>query len=150
MTDTSSREERKSGPPYGTKTPIETDLDKTLRELLTGRESSEPVRVGKKIVKTLDSETTIEYELTLDPRTGQQQIVEHISTTKQECGRCGRLSSQLKDCRFCHTMVCGSCITTYIAGGSYAEPQVCMSCLDGIRKTSPKNQDFGELGKLFG
>jgi hypothetical protein len=132
------------------KTSVETDLDKTLTELLSGRETSEPVRIGKKIVKTLDSETTIEYELAVDPRTGQQQVVEHIKTTKQECGRCGRLTSQLKSCRFCTMNVCGACITTYIVEGGYSNTGVCLSCLDGITKTSPKSRNLQGLGKAFG
>ncbi len=119
-----------------TRTAIEADLEETLTELLSGKSSSEPVKIGKKIVQTPDSETTIVYELAVDGQTGKQQVVEHISTTKKECGRCDRLSSQLTSCGFCHTRVCGACITTYITRGGYAEEMVCASCLEGIMKTS--------------
>ncbi len=103
-------------------------------------EQSEPIKVGKKIIKTPDSETTIEYELAVDPRTGQQQVVEHISTTKQECGRCGKYTSQRQHCTQCSTQVCGECITAFSYGyGSapYGTHKVCKSCLEGLSKSWP-------------
>jgi len=119
----------------GTRSPIEIDAERTLTELLSGKEVSEPIKTGKKIIQTPDSETTIEYELALDPRTGEQQIVEHVSTTKHECGRCDRLSSQLTGCYYCGTKVCGACITSFTDAEGYTWRGVCLSCLAGLTKT---------------
>jgi hypothetical protein len=133
-----SDQERRVVRPFKTKSPVEFDVERTITELLSGQEHSEPVKVGKKIIKTPDSETTVEYELAVDPRTGQQQVVEHISTTKQECGRCGKFTSQRQACSQCETKVCGECITTFYYGfGSspYGTHKVCKSCFEGLSKS---------------
>ena len=64
---------------------IEADVERTLAELLSGKEPGETVRTTKKIIKTPNSETTITYELEVNSRTGQQEVAEHITTTKEEC-----------------------------------------------------------------
>jgi len=126
-----SDQRRKSDQLYG-KTAVEADIERTLADLLSGKEASEPVRTAKKIIKTADSETTITYELQVNPRTGQQEVVEHIATTKEECARCGRYTSQRRQCHRCGLEVCGSCITTYETSLSYLT--VCKSCYEGLPK----------------
>jgi iron only hydrogenase large subunit-like protein len=83
-------------------------MEKSITELLVGKESGEPVRVGKKIVRTPDSETTITYELAVNPRTGQQEVVENIKTTKKECAICGGYFSQVLTCADCGVRVCAN------------------------------------------
>jgi len=114
---------------------IEADVDRTLADLLSGKETSERVRTAKKIIKTADSETTITYELEVNPRTGQQEVVEHIITTKEECARCGRYTSQRRECPRCNLEVCGSCVTTYKDSQAYqGYYTVCKSCYEGLSK----------------
>lgn len=122
---------RKAGPLSG-KSAIEVDIERTLADLLSGKELTEPVRTAKKIIKTADSETTVMYELQVNPRTGQQEVVEQITTTKEECARCGRYTSQRRQCPKCYLEVCGSCITSYEF--SYGTYPVCKSCYEGLSK----------------
>jgi len=100
----SSKGERRS---ISDKTALEKDAERTITDLLVGKEVKEPVRVGKKIIQTGDSQTTITYELTVNPNTGQQEVVERISTNKKECGTCGSYVSQLYSCSLCGKQVCG-------------------------------------------
>jgi hypothetical protein len=73
----SENRDRRLARTLGAKSPLERDVEKSITELLVGKESGEPVRVGKKIVRTPDSETTITYELVVNPRTGQQEVIEN-------------------------------------------------------------------------
>lgn len=125
------KRERKSVT-IGNRTPLEIDAERTLAELLSGRELHEPIKSGKKIIKTPDSETTIEYELGLDSRTGQQEIIEHVTTTKRECALCGRYTSQLRACDHCKMEICGACITSYHRG--IDNISVCKSCFEGLSR----------------
>ena len=75
----SLRDERR----ISNKTAIERDAERTITDLLVGKEVKEPIRVGKKIIQTGDSQTTITYELNVNPNTGQQEVVERISTSKK-------------------------------------------------------------------
>lgn len=90
------------------KSPLERDIEKSITDLLLNKEGGEPVRVGKKIVKTPDSETTITYELSVNPRTGQHEVVEHIETTKKECAICNGFFSQVVSCEDCGVRVCSN------------------------------------------
>jgi len=105
----SERQERKFENPLATKTQLEREIEKTITDLLVGKETSEPIRMGRKIIKTLDEETKIEYELIVNQRTGQQEIVEHILSDKKQCSMCGAnvSKSSIYKCELCGKQVCG-------------------------------------------
>ncbi len=86
---------------------IEADVERMLQDVRKqDRAPTIPVLVKKKVVKTLDSLTTIEYILEVDPKTGQQYTVEHWSSNKKQCPQCGRLTPQLYLCELCGKAVC--------------------------------------------
>jgi hypothetical protein len=89
------------------KTSLERDIERSITDLLVGKQVNEPIKVGKKIIQTGDSQTTITYELTVNPETGQQEVIERISTNKKECSTCGSYVSQLNTCTLCGKQVCG-------------------------------------------
>jgi hypothetical protein len=102
-----SEEPRRKGDRLGGRSALEADIDRTLAELLSGTETSEAVRTAKKIIKTPDSETTVTYELQVNPRTGKQEVIENVITSKKECSTCGTYVSRLYRCSFCGKEVCG-------------------------------------------
>ncbi len=93
---------------FGTKSSLERDVERSITDLLVGKDSGEPIRIGKKIVKTPDSFTTITYELVVNPQTGQQEVVENVETTKHECAICGGHYSQVLTCADCGVRVCAN------------------------------------------
>jgi ribosomal protein L37AE/L43A len=105
----SERRERKFANPLDSKTQIEREIEKTVSDLLVGKEAGEPIKIGKKIVKTLDEDTKIEYELVVNRRTGQQETVEHIISDRKQCSVChANLSrSCIYTCELCGKQVCG-------------------------------------------
>jgi hypothetical protein len=105
----SERQGRKFENPLSTKTQLEREIEKTISDLLVGKETSEPIRMGRKIIKTLDEDTKIEYEIAVNQRTGQQEIVEHILSNKKQCSMCGAnvSISSIYDCELCGKQVCG-------------------------------------------
>jgi ribosomal protein L37AE/L43A len=105
----SERQGRKFDNPLATKTQLEREIEKTISDLLVGKETSEPIRMGRKIIKTLDEETKIEYEIVVNQRTGQQEIVEHILSDKKQCSMCRAnvSKSSIYRCELCGKQVCG-------------------------------------------
>ena len=103
----SDKVEKRTSPAFGTKTPMERDIEKTITDLIVGKETGEPVKIGKKIIRTADSETTITYELVVNPRTGQQEVIENIVSNKRQCSTCGAYVSTLYTCSLCGKAVCG-------------------------------------------
>ncbi|MGP8128676.1 MAG: hypothetical protein ACLP9D_12830 [Candidatus Bathyarchaeia archaeon] len=106
---------------------IQQDFQRTVADLSQGKIPEELI-TKKRIVKTPDSETTVEYELKIDQSTGQQYVEERWTTTKQECAICGRFTSQTRACDFCGNKVCGQCLRSYKPySSSY---MTCKSCFD--------------------
>ncbi len=128
-----SDRERRETRGFQGKTPIEQDMERTITDLILGNETKEPIRIGKKIIKSPDSETTIEYELSVDPSSGKQEVIEHITTNKKECAKCSRYTTQLRECDYCHMNLCNACMTTIFVG--HWEHKTCKSCYDGLAKT---------------
>lgn len=104
-------------------------MERNVTDLLFGKEG-EPIKVGKKVIKTPDSQTTITYELMVNPRTGQQEVVENIETTKKECAICNGHFAQINNCADCHNQICASDsrkASEYI-GRQHFPKIVCKSC----------------------
>lgn len=87
---------------------IEADVESMLQDVSKqDRSRAEPVILKKKVIKTLDSLTKIEYKLEVDPKTGQQFTVEYWDSNKKQCTHCGKLTPQLYTCELCGKEVCG-------------------------------------------
>jgi len=120
------KDEKKFKQALNTKSSIEADFENTLIQLLSGREPAEvtqPIKTAKKIIKTPDSQTTIEYKLGIDPQTGKQEVVVNVTSTKRECSICGTQASSVYVCQSCGQQVCGKHYGTYVKstqGGGYA------------------------------
>jgi ribosomal protein S14 len=108
---------------------VQRDFDRTITDLGGGKISQE-LMTKKRIVKTPDSETTIEYELKVDPTTGQQYVEEKWTTTKVECAVCGRYASQVRKCEYCGNKICGQCVRNYYAGDYIGNKLTCKSCFE--------------------
>ena len=84
------------------KSAIEADMDRVIVELL----HSASIKKAKKIVIMPDSETKHEYEVKIDPATNQPEVIETVSSTKQECAICGKPVAQIFECHVCFSKVC--------------------------------------------
>jgi len=88
--------------------PIEADVETMLQNAnQQTRRVPETILVRKKVIKTLDSLTKVEYRMEVDQKTGQQYTVEYWDSNKKQCTYCGRLMPQLYTCELCGKEVCG-------------------------------------------
>jgi hypothetical protein len=110
------------------KTVVEIDTEKVLDQLFPQSMPALPQLPQRRIRKTITmgdgSHTTFEYLVTVDPKTGEQNVEENISTDKSECENCGRLTAQLHQCPRCGKEVCGFCWV----GRYWADARKCVSC----------------------
>lgn len=79
-----------------------------FEKILSQLQSSENVKEVQRIVKTPDSETKYDYEIQVDPLTGNQKVVERFTTTKKECAMCGGYFAQVFKCEECKAQVCAN------------------------------------------
>ena len=84
------------------KSTIEADMDRVIAELL----DSANVKRATKILTMPDSETRHEYEIKINPATGQPEVLETVTSTKHECAICGKPFAQTFVCFKCKARVC--------------------------------------------
>ncbi len=113
--------------PFGSKSTLEDDMDRTITELL----SKAVARKATRIIKTVDEETKEEYEVKMD--SGEPIIVKTIQSTKRECAICGRKVTQIFECKApgCGALVCGKHKRTSASfTGGYKT--ICLSCNESV------------------
>jgi len=92
----------KDKPSTRIKSTIEADMDRVIAELL----HSASIKKATKILRMPDSETTHEYQVRIDTSTNQPEVIETVTSTKQECAICGKPFAQVFACIRCKAKVC--------------------------------------------
>lgn len=104
-------------------------MDHVFGQLFPQPTIEPPRRKLRRVIREGDGAvTTVEYNVTVDPRTGEQQVEVNVLTNKMECAQCGRLVSRwrLYECRDCFKKVCGTCLTSRKI--FLGEKPVCLTC----------------------
>ena len=82
------------------------EFERMLSNILTG--SAETIKEVERIIGSPDSETKLNYEVQVDPRTGKQKVIEKFTTTKKECAICGGYFAQIFVSEYCKAQVCAN------------------------------------------
>jgi len=115
--------------PFGSKSVLENDMDRAIADLL----GKNVARKATRIIKTVDEQTTEEYEVKMDSATGEPRIIKTIKSTKKDCSICGRKVVQIFNCSApgCGALVCGEHKrTTSYFSSNYRFQTVCSSCFE--------------------
>ena len=127
MSQTQPRRRREGIVPFQSRPEFE--MDRLLTELFPQPATERPTRKLRRVIKEGDGATTaVDYNITVDPNTGQQQVDVRVLTNKRECSQCGRLVSawKLYECRDCYKKVCGACLTSRKI--FLGDKPVCLNC----------------------
>ena len=108
------------------KKPFVIEPSAEFEKLLSQVVGSESVKHVERLIKTPNSETKLNYEIQVDPTTGQQKVVESFVTTKKECALCGGYFAQTFICADCRAQICANDMR-YL-NGTYVNKALCKIC----------------------
>jgi hypothetical protein len=120
---------RRRGSPLPFESKPEFDIDRVFGNLFPQPTIQPPRRKFRRVVREGDgSVTVVDYNVAVDPRTGEQRVGVNVLTNKMECAQCGRLVNprKLYECRDCFKRVCGACLTSRKI--FLGEKPVCLTC----------------------
>jgi hypothetical protein len=107
----------------------ESDMDRVFGQLFPQPTVEPPKRNLRRVIREGDgSATAVNYNVTVDPMTGEQRVDVRVLTNKRECAQCGRLVSPLRlyECRDCFKKICGACLTSRKI--FLGDKPVCLTC----------------------
>jgi len=118
---------RRQRPPFESQ--AESDMNRVTGELFPEPTPEQPRRRLRRVIRDGDGGVTaVDYDVTVDPRTGEQQVNVNVLTNKKECPQCGRLVAawKLYECYDCGKRVCGACLTSRKV--FLGDKPVCITC----------------------
>ena len=107
----------------------EYDMDRVFGQLFPQPAVEPPRRRLRRVIREGDGAVTaVDYNVTIDPRTGEQRVDLKVLTNKMECPQCGRLVTpwKLYECHDCFKRVCGACLTSRKI--FLGDKPVCLTC----------------------
>jgi len=107
----------------------EYEMDRVLGQLFPQPAVEPPRRNLRRVIREGDGGiTAVDYDVTVDPRTGEQRVDVKVLTNKVACSQCGRLVTawKLYECQDCFKKVCGACLTSRKI--FLGEKPVCLTC----------------------